>query len=401
MINKPVHEWNKATLQWLIDNQISESIHIEYKRELKVKSVGDKKELCKDVSAMANAFGGQIFFGIEETKQKDAGSIPKDLMPIQDKSLKEIMEQVLLDGILPRIDYRLFSIEDTEKCGEYIIIDIPQSMRGPHFVCSKGENRFYKRREFQAKPMDQREIEDAYRNFFYQEMKMKSLFDQIKQENPNKDLEPSQRKGFCSIYFIPQYPVFNLFYKKFDAVSISDCLTDLTGLYLGGNDNYFINSYEGFTKINTLNELTQSKSTLFRNSCVNIYFSLFMSLGTDIYIPFIDFCENIQNTLKQVSSLFQKCGYLGNLQIKMIVGNADDYVLLMKDLPRYKTRNTKPMTFSLETNIVKLKESYILESLKFLIPFAQSYGYSDMGINTYLKSNGYDITVSKIYNQYL
>ncbi len=111
MINNPVNQWEEKDLQELIERNLGESIFREYKEQINISSKGEKKEICKDVSAIANSYGGQIIFGIEEVKERNSGSIPKKLKPIKDFSQKEIMQQILADGILPRVEFQIFSIK--------------------------------------------------------------------------------------------------------------------------------------------------------------------------------------------------------------------------------------------------------------------------------------------------
>ena len=61
-----------ADLQSLIDNEIEESTELEYKSSFGIDKENKKWkiELAKDVSAMANANGGTIVYGI---RQKEGG----------------------------------------------------------------------------------------------------------------------------------------------------------------------------------------------------------------------------------------------------------------------------------------------------------------------------------------
>src|SRR5262249_7945933 len=58
---------NKQDLQRLVDDDIQESLTLEYKAAAALSKDNDpRNELCKDVSAFANSAGGQIIYGIEE-----------------------------------------------------------------------------------------------------------------------------------------------------------------------------------------------------------------------------------------------------------------------------------------------------------------------------------------------
>src|SRR6218665_863407 len=54
-------------LQSLIDNQIEESIHLDFKAgEALSKEPAKKKELSKDIASFANSDGGIIIYGLSE-----------------------------------------------------------------------------------------------------------------------------------------------------------------------------------------------------------------------------------------------------------------------------------------------------------------------------------------------
>ena len=58
-------EWNEARLQRHIDDGIEESLNLDYKDARSIaKSDSKKREITKDVSAMANSDGGIIIYGI-------------------------------------------------------------------------------------------------------------------------------------------------------------------------------------------------------------------------------------------------------------------------------------------------------------------------------------------------
>ena len=390
MITNSIFDWQEQDLQELIDKQISESLSLEYKQSIDISKPKDKKELCKDVSAMANAFGGKIIYGLEESKQKDAGSIPVALTPIKDHNLKESMQQVITDGILPRMDFQIHSFESSQNPGyEYVIIDIPQTMRGPHFVCLDRENRFYKRRDFEAKPMDQREIEDAYRNFFFQEMKMNNLYDQIKKENPNKKLEPP-KSAYCSIFIIPQYPVNELFYKKFNHITLTDRVISLHDVgYLIGYQNSFKNSYDGFTNIRNNGSFVERMDTYYRNGCVCYSFSLFndrLVTKDNFLISFDSFGHSVVKIVNFVREIYNECGYKGNVSLVMKAECIDNYKLLSPSYFSSDKSVDKGIFFgSISTSIDKLLINSKQELKPLFLHFIQSFGIDDEYINNFFK----------------
>ncbi len=400
MINKPIYEWKEQDLQELITKKICESLKLEYKQSIDIAQKKDKKELCKDVSAMANSFGGKIIYGLEESGKKEEGSIPVALKPIKDQSLKESMQQILVDGILPRIDFQIDKVESQQfHDHEYVVIDIPQSIRGPHFVCIGKENRFYKRREFEAKPMDQSEIENAYHNFFFQEMKTNNLYDQIKKDNPNGSLS-LPHSAYCSIYFIPQYPVIDLFYKKFNHSSITKRVVSLNKGYLKAYKDVFYNSFDGLTNIRKTNSFFDRKDTFFRNGSILYSFSLFRQNhcnNGNCYISLDAFSFSLLKILNLIPYLYKECGYLGNLEIIMNLECIDNFTIFSQgyidssySIPGGKFESKLP------TRIDKLIANPKQESIPLLTHFIQSFGVNDSCIDNFFSSVYLDQTFGMI-----
>ena len=60
-----------ADIQYLIDNGVEESIHLDFKAAgALAKDDKKKNEIAKDVSAFANSDGGIIIYGISESGHK-------------------------------------------------------------------------------------------------------------------------------------------------------------------------------------------------------------------------------------------------------------------------------------------------------------------------------------------
>ena len=98
-------EPSKQYLADLVASQIEESGQLEYKAAASLdRSDGKKAEITKDVSAMANAAGGTLIYGIAEYKEKDKRQLPEKLDPINQQDFsKEWLDQIV-GSIQPRID---------------------------------------------------------------------------------------------------------------------------------------------------------------------------------------------------------------------------------------------------------------------------------------------------------
>lgn len=145
-------------IQRYIDEQVEESMFLEYKEADAIgRSDAKRKEIAKDVSAMANSSGGRIIYGIRECKENK--HLPEAITPIKrDEYSKEWLEQILAGNISPRIEGIIIHPVACEGAEEVIyVVDIP---KGTTAHQSTLEKRYFKRYNFQSVPMDDYEIRD-------------------------------------------------------------------------------------------------------------------------------------------------------------------------------------------------------------------------------------------------
>lgn len=162
VFGKPVTQLTFSDIQALVDSEEPESITLEYKREIET-SPGAKKELAKDVCAMANSQGGYLIVGMAE--QDHRAVMPErfvDRMLGQQK-VEEWLEQVVNSNIAQRVGARIRAVpvsEGAEEC--VVVIQIPQSPRVPHMVTTEGEKRYYVRHNFQTLAAEEYEVRDMF-----------------------------------------------------------------------------------------------------------------------------------------------------------------------------------------------------------------------------------------------
>lgn len=158
--------WNEDDLEALIENQIEERLDLEYKASDSLLNLTDnrkKEEVGKDVSAMANAQGGIIIYGITENKQGDGfPGIPKKLDgKLNPREIsKERLENIILSNVAPRIsNLQIKTIQLNKIAPENVayLVSIPQS----HIGHQAKDKRYYKRFNFSNTPMDDYEIRDV------------------------------------------------------------------------------------------------------------------------------------------------------------------------------------------------------------------------------------------------
>ena len=159
--HKPIGTTIKpADLLSLVANAEAESRVIEYKLILPGKIDSDKKEFLADVSSFANAAGGDIVYGMEARK-----GVPIQLIGLQLDNVdaeKLTLEEVIRNGIAPRIVGYSIEVVPVDGTKVAIVIRIPNSFARPHMVTFKNSSRFYSRNSGGKYQLDVSELRSAF-----------------------------------------------------------------------------------------------------------------------------------------------------------------------------------------------------------------------------------------------
>lgn len=153
-------ELDETDLRSLIDDQVAEGKNIEYKSALPGNSGRNKKEFLADISSFSNSAGGYIFFGISESNG----------LPVEIEGLSDIdpdaqilrLDNLLRDGIAPRlpgISIRAITIEGS---GPVLAIHLPKSWASPHMVIFAGSSKFYSRNSAGKYQLDVFELRTSF-----------------------------------------------------------------------------------------------------------------------------------------------------------------------------------------------------------------------------------------------
>lgn len=178
--------YSKLYLEKLINNQVEENIQLEYKSSEALQNLPHKKkEIAKDVSAMANSAGGKIIYGLKEYDEKGKRHLPEKITPILRENIsKEWLEQVINSNIQPKISGLLIKpIKISNKEIVFIVI-IPQS----NTVHQASDKRYYKRYNFESLAMEDYEIKDILNRQRHPDITLELEIEQFTYEKPKHPL---------------------------------------------------------------------------------------------------------------------------------------------------------------------------------------------------------------------
>lgn len=152
--------WTEEKLTGLVSGQVQESLSLDYKRAQSLgPTEGRRKEITKDVSAMANSAGGVIIYGIAEFESGDRKHYPERIDPV---SLRDTSRE-WLEQVINTIQPRIVGIEITAvpvagaPDSVVFVVDIPRSSTAHQAT----DHRYYKRFNFLSLPMEDYEVRDV------------------------------------------------------------------------------------------------------------------------------------------------------------------------------------------------------------------------------------------------
>ncbi len=163
MINKRIDEIEERDIDALVTDGEPESRTIDYKGELPGGKDDDKREFLADVSAFANASGGDIVFGVEEGGGDKKG-IPTKVVGLSGDMDGAILrlESMLRSGLEPVLPGLRIRRVDRAAGPPVLVLRVPKSWLAPHRVTFRGHDRFYVRTSAGKDKMDVTELRAAF-----------------------------------------------------------------------------------------------------------------------------------------------------------------------------------------------------------------------------------------------
>ncbi len=201
MSDEDLCDWAKA----LIERKAPESTFLDYKAQISIAGNSNRIEIGKDVSSFANERGGALLYGIPEAEENGV-PVPVNLsecgIEIQ-SNMPEDIESILTDIIvppLPELEIRILDLEELSP-KSLLMIYHPESWSKPHMIEGYKHARYYRRGNFRAVVMTEREIEAAY---FSRRLSLSHAEDFFK----TGDFRPIPSDGsFLRVIICPRFPL--------------------------------------------------------------------------------------------------------------------------------------------------------------------------------------------------
>jgi hypothetical protein len=352
---KPLQELGFEDIERLKLNKICESQILDYKRQL----LEDNK-LVKQVSSFANTHGGHLIFGVSETGK---GGYPKEIPGIDKSQVnKERMEQVILGNIHPRLHVRIHETEHPNLSRSIVLIQIPDSYLKPHM--NSRDNKFYRRFNFEARPMTETEVNDAYKRRFsgYQDVEEYLSNETVSYAGPiwgqiltiptilRRMIDSSDPEKFGwanSLVFRPKYydPSFSYIPSRADP---APCGVKFELLSKDG--------------------ILRRSLRVHRNGCINYLENYRESVEEkNVFLHHI-FCLNLLYTFQFATALYQRHNYFGDLKVVCTLDSMKDSLLLNlrrnRALEGYPCQSNEiTVTREISKDQIELKSEYIASGI--------------------------------------
>jgi hypothetical protein len=163
MLPANILQTTQADLDRLIGAQTREGPHIDFKRDLPAAwDDRSKVKFMADVTAFANAGGGDIIFGMDEDDDAQASAVVPQTLASADEEVRRIQDFLLnlAEPRLPGTQVHALPVSVGGVDGHAVVIRIPQSWAGPHRA--KPNLHFYVRDGLRNRQLDVPEIRGLF-----------------------------------------------------------------------------------------------------------------------------------------------------------------------------------------------------------------------------------------------
>ena len=134
MFTKPIDEITFEDVKSFC-KEWTESVRVEYKEQLNI-----KKQIPKIVSSFANYYGGLFLIGVKADKTKNEVIFPIQGIP-QRNGIEEQIQQSALTGIYPGVIPEIQLVDVPNSQNVVVVVRVDESVQAPHAI--EGSTRVY------------------------------------------------------------------------------------------------------------------------------------------------------------------------------------------------------------------------------------------------------------------
>jgi hypothetical protein len=168
---KPLSDIEESDLQSLIESSVQENDRVEFKRDMYGRTDEEVREMLRDIAAMANHRGGDIYIGVDEDEDAVATALPG----VSAAGNVERIRASCLSNIAPRLNGLEARDIPLQNGDHAIVVRVPRSLSGPHLITFRGLYQFWKRHGRQKDKMSVDEIRLGFVERFEGETRMERL----------------------------------------------------------------------------------------------------------------------------------------------------------------------------------------------------------------------------------
>ena len=290
--------------------EFSEGVQVEYKRDIDI-----KKHIPKIVSSFANTFGGIFMIGVE-TEKKNNEVVAIDGIP-NSEGIEERILQSALTGIYPAVipEVIIRDVPDTNNI--VVIVRVDESPQAPHAI--QNSTRAYIRTGSITQPYELAEI-DRIEYMLKRREDSQTTIRQICNRTEERIIsffstnEPNITVVVHPIF--PYRPIMSTgdiyeFIKMRNSIPFNEWEIDFGTRRVEGGVCFMGNmgnrSGSNYWELNEYG-VAYHRKTLYKETLKH-------SNEQEEYLHYRQFVSTISELIQDARSFYEKCGYLGNIEI--------------------------------------------------------------------------------------
>ncbi len=157
---KPLDNITWSDIEELVSENVEESQHLDFKREIPDATHDSRRDFLRDVCAMANSGGGDIVFGIDEQPKGVAGNIIPIASDRIDQDILRLQNSVF-STIQPRPLVNIIPVNNRQGKA-VVLLRVAPGLPKPHSVWLKGRRHFTGRRPRSTDDLSMDEIRELF-----------------------------------------------------------------------------------------------------------------------------------------------------------------------------------------------------------------------------------------------